>query len=121
MYSNSDEEKYYTRRDHDYENEYPDSWGRWMVMAMIVLTLMLGGCATPDFMFNWYRSHEPLPRTWHVVPQSAVQAYCGRSDHLLACAYWIEGDHCWIFTSQKNPTPYVIAHEERHCDGWSHD
>jgi hypothetical protein len=90
-------------------------------MKAAIMAVLLAGCATPDFMYKWERTHEPLPFTWHIVPQEAVQAYCSDyNGYAMACAYWIENDHCWIFTASEWNMRVSKAHEERHCAGWNH-
>lgn len=73
-----------------------------------------------DF-YEWRKEREPLPFTWHFIPQEAVQAYCSHTKSpIYACAYW-DHEQCWIFTRDfKRLTPDMVWHEERHCNGWNH-
>ncbi len=96
-----------------------------IIAAAVVLS---SGCASKmpmpihDDFYDWKMTHEALPFTWHYVPQEAVQAYCSKVEQklLLACAYWIEGDHCWIFTAHADLHPETRLHEEKHCEGYNH-
>ena len=88
-----------------------------------LVALSLSGCAIkfPESMYDWKQTHEALPHTWHIVPQEAVQAYCSHaSGYIMACAYWIPGDHCWIFTASQRNLDAAREHEEKHCAGWNH-
>lgn len=92
-------------------------------MKAAILALALTGCAIPfpESSYTWRKTHNALPHTWHIVPQSAVQAYCSHHQgYAMACAYWIEGDHCWIFTASQRNMIAVKEHEEKHCSGWNH-
>jgi len=92
-------------------------------LVLLFVVLALSGCAIPfpDSMYDWKRTHEPLPHTWHIVPQEAVQAYCAHSNsYVMSCAYWVTGDHCWIFTASQHNMEATRKHEERHCAGWNH-
>lgn len=86
----------------------------------IAASLIATGCAFPQSIYNWEKTNSELPHSVHIIPQSAVQAYCGMpSFHVMACAYR-DYDHCYI-VSAYNPLPEVLLkHEERHCAGWSH-
>jgi hypothetical protein len=93
---------------------------RATVMGVVTIGA-LTSCAFPDSTYTWYKEREPLPFTWHIVPQEAVQAYCSEyKGYAMACAYWVEGDHCWIFTASERNMRLTKAHEEKHCAGWSH-
>lgn len=96
---------------------------REMKTLVATLCLVLSGCSLPihnDF-YQWYRSHDPLPFSWHEVPQSAVEAYCSHTKSMIyACAYW-DHEWCWIFTEKISElTQDMVWHEEEHCRGVNH-
>lgn len=92
-------------------------------LVLLFVVLALTGCAIPfhESNFDWKKEYEPLPHTWHIVPQEAVQAYCSHySGYIMSCAYRLPGDHCWIFTASQHNLRMTREHEEKHCAGWTH-
>lgn len=91
-------------------------------MKAAFMGLMLAGCAIafPEFVYDWEKTHDPLPFTWHQIPQEAVNAMCGVSSfHVIACNLR-DHEHCWIFTAYSKVSEQVRLHEEKHCAGYSH-
>ena len=95
---------------------------------MIVRTsavILLSGCSVfmeplPESTYNWQLTDKPLPMTEHIIPQSAVQAYCHTTGaFVMACAYR-DAEHCWVFASSQGLMDMMREHETRHCDGWTH-
>lgn len=116
-------------------------------LLIAVASLALNGCAAlmvpvSEDVYHWQKTREALPYTEHVIPQDAVQAYCGysypqadsagdsseaekpKSAHArvgfaTACAYW-DGQQCWIFASTTRLMDMNREHEVKHCQGWDH-
>lgn len=96
-----------------------------MKYFLLFAALLNTGCALlmeplPDDAYTWEKTRQAVPYTIHVVPQTAVQAYCSHeSAYVMACAYY-DSEHCWIFSSSDTAMRKMIAHEVKHCDGWDH-
>jgi hypothetical protein len=95
------------------------------LIAVCIAAVSLGGCSVfmeplPESTYNWQKTGQPLPMTEHIIPQSAVQAYCSQTSRfVMACAYR-DHEHCWVFASSKGLMDMMREHETRHCKGWSH-
>jgi len=95
-------------------------------MKLVALVLLLSGCAAflepvPIDAYTWEKTREAVPSSEHIVPQSAVQAYCGHlSAYVMACSYY-DSEHCWIFASSRLAMEKMREHEQRHCAGWDHN
>ncbi len=105
-----------------------------IVLAGLVLSLLLSGCAgqwsdynygpgdwlndntalTVDTMYNYAHLAAPTIEIHHV---DSVADHCGTT-WALGCAVVKDG-HCDIYVGNV-VSPAVLAHEERHCRGWSH-
>lgn len=86
----------------------------------IAMTSVICGCAFPQSIYKWDKTSEALPQSTHIIPQIAVQAYCGNpSFHVMACAYR-DYNHCYIVTAYNPLSEVLQKHEEMHCAGWTH-
>ncbi|CAA0102834.1 Uncharacterised protein [Halioglobus japonicus] len=104
-------------------------------MRILLLTLLLSGCATGDWsnynygpgdwlndntslsvesMYNYEHFLDPIIEIHYV---ESVKEHCG-TRWAQACSY-LAGNRCDIFVGEL-ATPGTISHEERHCRGWSH-
>lgn len=90
-----------------------------------LIPLLLTGCSVfmeplPESIYNWQLTGQPLPMTEHIIPQSAVQAYCHTTGaFVMACAYR-DHEHCWVFASSQRLMDMMREHETKHCEGWTH-
>jgi hypothetical protein len=104
-------------------------------MKALLLALLLTGCASgnwSDYNYgpgDWLTENTPLQvdtmynyahlaqRTVEVHYVDSMEAHCGTM-WAQGCAYLQEG-HCDIYVG-KAASPTIIAHELRHCRGWTH-
>ena len=104
-------------------------------MRVLLLVFMLTGCTTgnwADYNYgpgDWLNENTPLQvetmyNYAHLVEPTievhyveSVAEYCG-SIWAEGCAALVNG-HCDIYLS-KNASPGTMAHEQRHCRGWTH-
>lgn len=96
-----------------------------MRAALLAAAVALTGCAIPlsDSNYDWYHTGlDPVPMEVTVTSQENVQALCCNTGiHVMACAFRDLGKKkCQVFTAYKNLPQSVLEHEQRHCDGWSH-
>lgn len=95
-----------------------------IIGIVIVCGFMLMGCATFDY--EWRQTRPASFKPWLYVTVDDPDATCrhigtdteGRSGRIQACAEWAPSG-CLIFISKDAPA-WLIAHEERHCAGWTH-
>jgi hypothetical protein len=91
--------------------------------AIAALAVLLAGCAVaspqhPDDN-AWYRdpAHYPLPAVW-VLGDAAAGRLCNGG---TACAVRDYDDGvCYVVSYMHNLAPRLRAHEQHHCDGYSH-
>ena len=100
-------------------------WGRFIVALLlaggiVVLVLgMLQGCA-----YNWrppVQGWQPMTRVYHFEESvyEVCKSYVQFGALPLACVQF-KRDECHIWLP-KDPPAWLREHEERHCDGWTHD
>ena len=104
-------------------------------MKIFLLAFLLTGCASGnwadyhygpgdwlneytsvpvDTMYNYAHLANPIIEL-HVV--ESLTSYCGTT-WADGCAI-LEGERCDIYVG-RHASPGTIAHEERHCRGWTH-
>ena len=94
-----------------------------IALAIIACIALLTGCASFDY--DWQRAHPAAPKPWRTVIVQDVDATC-RALHsqgvgierILGCATW-RADGCTIYLPE-GAAPWTVAHEQRHCAGWTH-
>jgi hypothetical protein len=71
--------------------------------------------------YTWYHTgYDPLPMTIHYnTPYDVVTGYCSKTWQVIACAVRRENS-CDVYTPFERLNEYIIAHEQKHCDGWNH-
>ena len=100
----------------------------WLAVAALAVLIpacvgALAGCSAFDP--DWQRVHPPAPKPWQRVMVADADATC-RALHsqgvgvgrILACATW-RTDGCTIYMQPAAPA-WIVEHEERHCQGWTH-
>jgi hypothetical protein len=96
-----------------------------LVAASLAVGGFLGGCAgiAPDE--GWRRTHSPLPAKLVPMRGAELQLLCRTSDGARHQVYYgcvirdYNAGHCEMFM-EPDPPAWLLAHEMRHCDGWSH-
>lgn len=97
----------------------------WIVLIVLAFALiLLSGCASMDY--QWHRVHDPAPAPWLYVNVADPDAVCkqlGASgsglSRIVACAQWTAAG-CIVFLPIDAPA-WVKEHEDKHCQGYSHD
>ncbi len=103
------------------------AWLLLLTLAAIMAALMVtAGCASyagPAYTWRTVRAPAPLP--WFYVRVADVHRTCleaGASaqagERINACAQW-HATHCMIYLPHHAPA-WLVAHEERHCNGEEH-
>ena len=99
----------------------------WSIVALLIVLVALGfalsGCASFDY--DWQRVHPAAPKPWRTVIVQDVDATCKALhsqgvgiERILGCATWHQ-DGCMIYLP-RDAAPWVVEHEQRHCEGWTH-
>lgn len=98
----------------------------WFGVALALATLALGGflagCAETGY---WRRTHSAMPAVHIEVPADQLQVLCraldkGRFANYHGCAARdLRAGVCWMYT-EPNTAAWIVEHERRHCEGWSH-
>lgn len=77
------------------------------------------------FDYAWQKTRPAAPQPWLHVEVSDTDRVCrdqGASTMYLgrinACATWAP-THCIIYLPANAPR-WLIEHEEKHCEGWTH-
>ena len=93
-------------------------------LGLVLAALALSGCAGIEAGdqsdWNAQASHPPL-RSFRVeIEATKLSAACNETRALLGCAVRLTSDRvCIIYTAPK-AAAWVLAHEQRHCEGWDH-
>lgn len=95
-----------------------------IIGLIIVGGFLLAGCATFDY--QWAQTRAASQKPWFYITVADPDATCralgadaGRSlGRIHACAQW-HPSGCVIFVG-KDAQAWLIAHEEKHCAGWTH-
>ena len=99
----------------------------WSIVALLIVMVAFGfalsGCASFDY--DWQRVHPAAPKPWRTVIVQDVDATCKALhsqgvgiERILGCATWHQ-DGCMIYLP-RDAAPWVVEHEQRHCEGWTH-
>lgn len=87
-------------------------------MRAILVAFLLNGCA-----MTWQQDRPPAKdvRTHFVADSQGIcQRIVGHWDIYLGCVWWNQNlSSCDIFVPTGAPQ-FVLAHEERHCQGEDH-
>lgn len=92
--------------------------------ATLLAAAMLTGCASgPAVLDDWFptRTREPLPARFVVVADAELPRICKlQGMQVYGCSIRVAQEKvCFIYTGAK-PAEWLVAHEQRHCDGWEH-
>lgn len=91
-------------------------WAIVGLIAVVVLCLLLGGCAT-----DWHKTR-PAAETVRVVdtPLSVIQAI-PRCETAAHCAVvFVKDSVCVVLAQVALYSKSDAAHEIKHCEGWDH-
>lgn len=96
----------------------PVRFGRWLFVS-----LGLMGCASYDY--DWNQSNPPAPKPWAYIYALDTDLACRGLGAQAAAGVRINGCAIWkpsscIIVLPENPPHWIVEHEERHCNGWSH-
>ena len=98
---------------------------------LLVATLLLLASCTPNFLdldlnqVEWFHlGKKAAPReAWYYVYVDDVNAMCQqlvyRNYSIRGCNVLVPGIMCTIYL-QRDSSPAVKRHEEKHCEGWEH-
>lgn len=101
----------------------------WLAVAALAVVIpacvgALAGCASMGY--EWRQAHPPAPKPWRYVVVPDVDRFCRglpmasvKPERIMGCATW-RADGCTIYTG-PNPPAWVLAHEEKHCEGSTHN
>ena len=85
--------------------------------------LALPGCAAlVEDDWQGRATHPALPPYHLVVSDADMENACGAHPwaYVFGCALRLPAEHvCLIYTRPK-AAAWILAHEQRHCDGWDH-
>lgn len=93
-----------------------------MTFHLLLISLTLASCATDG---HWRRTHTAIPAVHVTVPAPELQILCRSLDGARFANYYgcASRDYaagvCWMYT-EPNTAAWILAHELRHCQGWSH-
>ena len=92
-----------------------------LVVSIVAVACAMAGCASFDY--EWQKARPPAPKPWMRVMVAEVDPVCRQAGatfdgRILGCAVWSR-QGCTIYLVPDAPA-WVIAHEERHCEGWDH-
>ena len=96
---------------------------RQMSLKAILLSLLLSGCATLDY--RWEQTRPPSMKPWLYVYALDADLACRGLGAQAAATARINGCAVWkpvncIIVLPENPPQWLIEHEQRHCEGWTH-
>ena len=102
-----------------------------MRIILIIVVFILIGCATPQHEFKdgyyWYseRQWEPINKEdWRYIVVDEPKNVCMKYFGILvdACVVTMMENGKRVCNIYISPTvsDKLLAHEERHCDGWQH-
>ncbi len=102
----------------------------WLIIvtaaAILAAIMVTAGCASaePAFDYDWKLTREASVKPWLYVSVQDAEQVCREkvgnisSERILGCATWAPVN-CVIYYELGAPR-WVIEHEERHCEGWTH-
>lgn len=103
----------------------------WLLLATIAafavaMCVTLGGCATGRDLHAWKHTRPASAKPWLYVTVDDPNVICrflGSTDshsvRIDACAIWKPAG-CEMYLPAGAPR-WLISHEERHCEGWTHE
>ena len=96
----------------------------WLCVVALLVCLLLPGCATSGFDYNWRQTRPASAKPWMYVTVDDPSATCrflglSAQKSYFACAVWAPAN-CQIILGPNAPL-WIIEHEEKHCAGYSHD
>ena len=104
-----------------------DRWCKRFVLVVgpLLLLFLLTGCASMDY--SWQKPREAAPKPWFYVVVENPDAVCrpllgarsSKVGRINACAAWGE-QQCTIYLP-RSASLWLIEHEEKHCEGYTHD
>lgn len=92
--------------------------------AVVCGSLFLGACASGPAYEEWESrpSHPALPAAYVIVDSDGIAANCGTHPRLyvFGCAKRLFDERACLVFTRANPQPWLIEHEQKHCDGYDH-
>lgn len=104
-------------------------------LLFVLFTVFSVGCSNSgeevqdERGYKWIKTHDSIPmenRIVEVVSNGNLYLKCGLKSEAEGCSVWgRDGDDfkpdgkCWIYVP-KGYAPWVLEHEHKHCDGFSH-
>ena len=91
--------------------------------ALLLSALALQGCAALSGNDWEGRATHAALRPYHIVISDAdMEHACGadRLRYVFGCALRIPAERICLIYTRPQPAAWILAHEQRHCDGWDH-
>lgn len=88
-----------------------------------IIALLLSGCASFDL--DWRHTRPASVRPWLYIYALDTDLVCrglgadaATRHRINGCARW-KAQGC-VIVLPENPPAWLIEHEEKHCEGWTH-
>ena len=101
-------------------------WWAVLVGTFIAALILFAvtGCASMDY--DWQHTRPASVKPWLYVEVKDPNRTCNdlagalaqRDRNTIACSQW-RPVNCIIYLTPNAPA-WIVAHEERHCEGWIH-
>ena len=92
-------------------------------LPALCASLLTCACASiPHQEWEGQPSHAALPAAFVVVDSEGIAANCGTYPqvYVFGCAKRLFDDRACLVFTRANPQPWLVEHEQKHCDGWDH-